>query len=125
MSARVHHLTEALIHLTQKHGTDVSTQGFLAFLQNKKLLSFTPRIVKELEAKVRREVAYNMLKISVPYEPSESLVEYVKNYIHAQTGIVPIAHTIIVDPSLIGGFKATFRGIVFDGSISSVLQKIR
>ncbi|MFT7557972.1 MAG: F0F1-type ATP synthase delta subunit [Planctomycetota bacterium] len=78
-------------------------------------------VVSYLEKIRVEESAFESLSIETPYELSPDLITGIQEVLHANAE-TPLHMTI--DSSLIGGYRATYRGIIVDASLKSYLERL-
>ena len=110
------------ISLNQKQSDVVVFDAILSYVKKYKLESLLPKAVMYLEDKVAKDLKWNTLSIKSGIAISEDIVRDIIKKIKAET-----AKNIIKkeDKELIGGFVATYKGMIYDASISNQLQLLR
>jgi F0F1-type ATP synthase delta subunit len=125
MTIRSTHIATAYIALIQKYGGTLAAQMLSAFLQEKKITALIPQIQSHIRAYIKKQSAYDTLRITIPHAATQSLLDTITGYIQKSTGTLPHATEVRVDPQIIGGFTTTFRGVTRDGSVRSILHALQ
>ena len=113
-----------LIQVANAQGLSVRTTHFLALLLERDRLGYLPEIVSSYqrllnEAKGRVE---GKLVSASPLEPAE--IERLLGTLQAISGKQVILHQE-TDPALIGGLRVELEGKIYDGTVSTQLEKMR
>ena len=125
MALRSAHLAEAYVHIAQKHGVIVATEILTSFMKMKKLEPLTDSVRTYIRSYVQKNTKYNTLHIVLPHSETAQTIDTVVDYIHHTTGVVPSKTEIKIDAKIIGGFKASFRGISYDASIRRMVDSLQ
>lgn len=110
------------ISLNQKQSDVVVFDAILSYVKKYKLESLLPKAVMYLEDKVNKDFKWNTLSISSGIAIDEDITKDIIKKIKAEN-----AKNITKkeDSGLIGGFVATYKGMIYDASISNQLQLLR
>ncbi len=115
MSITSKRLAKALI-------SSLNSDAFEEFVERNHLGALMPNVVKNLErmsAEIKNE---NTALILVSHKISDTHVKLIEKLIEKEKSH-PVK--VEVDESLLGGFKAYYRGKVFDGSVKNYLKDLR
>ncbi len=91
------------------------------FIDKNNLQTLLPNIVKNLEREVVSLDKKNTALIKVSHEVKDATLKLIEKFIDKEKSD-PIK--VEIDESLIGGFKANYRGQVFDGSVKNYLKEL-
>lgn len=115
-------LSQVLIQITKDSSkSDEALDVFVSFLEENNLLSQLPHIIRNLEYLSKRERDFNTLIVESPFEISETLLGKIKEVSKAKDASVET----VENKSLLGGFRATYKGFVVDGSARHNLQTLK
>ncbi|MFA5131820.1 MAG: F0F1 ATP synthase subunit delta [Candidatus Paceibacterota bacterium] len=89
-------------------------------LQEYKLLSLLPSILKAVTQMKSDDGARDTVLIETPFEASEESIAHIKRIVG--NDIAP--HRVTVNKNLLAGFKARFKGKLYDGSAERVLRQL-
>lgn len=96
-------------------------KNFENFLDKNNLQTLLPNIVKNLEREVIVLHKKNTALIKVSHEVKDATLKLIEKFIDkAKSDPVKVE----IDESLIGGFKANYKGKVFDGSVKNYLKEL-
>ncbi|MDD3662643.1 MAG: F0F1 ATP synthase subunit delta [Candidatus Pacebacteria bacterium] len=98
------------------------TNSILTYIKNYKLESLLPKVIEFLENKIKKESEWNTLSIKSEISIDESIKNNIKIKLKA-TEAQKIENK--VEEGLIGGFVATYKGVIYDASIYNQLQLLR
>lgn len=97
-------------------------ESFQEYLASNHLTGLLPNILKHLDKEVRRIEESTAARITISHEVSAAAVKLIEKLVGKTGGDASI---VSVDPALIGGFRATYRGKLFDGSVKHYLEAMR
>lgn len=116
-------LAESLIKMIEKTGDEKSSlKAFIAFLEENKLQSQLPSVIRILEKKSSDIKKWNALVIESPFEISKDTTEAIRKKSGAEASDEV---SFVKRPDLIGGFRATYKGHVLDASLKHNLQTLK
>ncbi len=125
MAVRSAHLAEAYVSIVQKHGVAIATEMLTSFMKKKKLEDLTNSVRTYIRSYIQKNTKYNTLQIVLPYSETPHTIDTIADYIHRTTGVLPSKTEIQVDARIIGGFKASFRGVSYDGSVRRMIDSLQ
>ncbi len=99
---------------------NVSVDAVTETLQTYNLLSLLPSIVKDVKQMGEEGVTKDTILIQSPFEMNDDAIAEVKRIIGNDTA----PHTITINKNLLAGFKARFKGKLYDGSAERILKQI-
>jgi len=97
--------------------------AFISYMEKKGMAHLLPSILSHLEYRNKLQKQFSTLKIKFGKEPTEKTIDSVKKFIKTEEKEVPVES--LVDESIIGGFIAEYRGIVYDGSVRGYLRTLK
>jgi F0F1-type ATP synthase delta subunit len=101
--------------------TDLA-KSFDKYLEMNHLRGLRPKVLEHLELELKDYENKNALLIKTSHEISPGIVKTIEKF----TGKDEKDRTNLeIEESLIGGFKAFYRGRVYDGSVKNYLQELR
>lgn len=106
---------------SKKSDSDISNAIF-SYIKKYKLESLLPKVLMYLEDKVEKNNKWNTLSVLSGIEIEDNIVKEIIEKINASEA-KKIKRE--VDKDLIGGFVATYKGIIYDASIKNQLQLLR
>ncbi len=123
MSVTSKKLASALI-ASLEDGVEVKTlvKNFESFVDQNRLRALMPNVVKNLERMSQELENKNTALIRVSHEIKDTTIKLIEKYIEKEKSDPA---KIEIDSSLIGGFKANYKGRVFDGSVKNYLKELR
>lgn len=124
MALRSAHLAEAYVQIAQKYGVVIATEMLTSFMLKKKLGPMTDSVRSYIRSYTQKNTNYNTLQIVLPHTEAVYTIDTVTDYVHRTTGVVPSKTEIQIDAKIIGGFKASFRGISYDGSVRRMIDSL-
>lgn len=95
--------------------------SFFKYIDDYKLQSLLPKVLKYLEEFYKTDSEFNSLQIKVSHQIDDELTQKICNVINTQTSDI----RIIEDKELIGGFIANHKGFIYDASIKNQLQLLK
>lgn len=109
-------LSRNLAHLLLQNRVSVS--DVVSVLAKYKLLSILPLVLVSLKQLKESTLSENTLSIETPYPLSETSIAAIKKITGGDI------HTISINEALLAGFKARFKGKLYDGSAERVLREL-
>lgn len=97
-------------------------KNFEAFVTKNRLTALVPNVVKNLERMSVEIDNRNTALIRVSHETKDATIKLIEKFIDKQK---PDPVKVEIDESLIGGFRANYKGQVFDGSVKNYLKELR
>lgn len=92
----------------------------IAVLTKYKMLSLLPSIKQSLVQMSSRVDTEDTIMIETPFLLSDDAVKKVKRIIGNDTA----GHEVIINKSILAGFKARFRGTLYDGSAERIIKQL-
>lgn len=123
MQATSKNIAKALMQ-SLSDGTDPEklAKSFEKYLSENHLLGLVPNIIANLEREQMKVEKGKTADIRTSHELAGSIVKDIEKRIRKESGD---ATKVTVDPELIGGFKAVYKGKVFDASVRNYLKELR
>lgn len=97
-------------------------KSFEKYLQTNHLEGLAPKVLEYLESELKDHENKNALLIKTSHEIAPGTVKTIEKYIGKDESDKTNIET---EKSLIGGFKAFYKGRVYDGSVKNYLQELR
>lgn len=112
--------------LKESKGEEVNTRikNFLRFLQNKKKSRILKRFSTVFKEVWNEKNGVVEVKLTLPYEPSESEIENLANLFEKSFGKKVVIEPV-VEKKVIGGMKLEFGEYVIDGTLSKNLELLK
>jgi len=117
-------LGDALYQLIKEgtHSADVVTDAFLEYVTSHKLESLMPRVIEYVEYSARKDAEFTTLDITSGLLVDNEVTGQIRVLLNAPTDAYTATH---IEPELIGGFVATYKGFLYDASLKTQLQRLQ
>lgn len=99
---------------------DISVDDIVHTLSTYNLLGLLPSIRKTVIEMASRTSTNDTMMIESPFILSDDTVLHIKKI----TGNENIKHEVIINKSILSGFKARFKGILYDGSAERIIRQL-
>jgi F0F1-type ATP synthase delta subunit len=98
------------------------TEAVLSYIKGYKLESILPKVIMRLEDKHKKDLSWNTLIVESSFGVDDYTIDQIKSRLEAKE-----AKRIVqkVEKNLIGGFVATYKGVIYDASLRNKLQLLR
>lgn len=122
MQASSKHIAKALIRSLEA-GNDPAklSKSFESYSKRNHLAGLVPNIVLQLEREMKEIVKKKSANITVSHEMSIKTLASIEKHIGLIEGD---ASVVSINSELIGGFRAAYKGKVFDGSLRNYLKEL-
>lgn len=97
-----------------------SLSEVFALLEKYKLLALLPSIKEALIQMSSHSSREDTVMIESPFPLSEDSIQYIKNI----AGDTTKPHEVIINKKILAGFKAKFRGMMYDGSAERIIKQL-
>ena len=116
-------IAQALISLANE-GIDAQkiANDFQIYLEHHKLQAQLPEIVRQMEKIDSAAKKFEEVSIETAHPTSQDLLEKIRDHIHAPKDAVIVNN---ITTNLIGGFIAKYKGVEYDTSLKTTLQKLK
>jgi len=114
-------LAQTALTLLEKPDAEKHIDAFLKYLQINNLSGILPQVIAHIERLESTTSKNETLHIYSKYELSEKEV----NDIQSATGAQDAQVEQHIDDSLLGGFSATYKGHIYDGSLKSQVIRLK
>ena len=114
-------LAKTALTLATRPDSDAAIKGFITYLKDHNLIGLLPQVLRHLEREIDTLSQEDTLDVYARYPLSKTLINQLKTIAGAEEATV-IEHQ---DPSLVGGFRATYQGHIYDGSVKTQLERLR
>jgi len=110
------------ISLSSKKDSSVISEAIFSYVKNYRLEFLLPKAIVYLEDKIKKESIWNTFFLESRFTLSGEIVKNIKNKLNATD-----AQEVVIkeNTDLIGGFMATYKGIIYDASIKNQLQLLK
>ena len=98
-----------------------SVEMVVETLRTYKLLSLLPSIKKAAEQMKRSESGSEAIAIESPFPLDETALARIKRIVG--NDLAP--HAVTINPDLLAGFKARFKGMLYDGSAERIIKQLK
>jgi len=117
-------LAEAIykISLESKKDNKVIVEAILIYIQKYKLESLLPKTLVYLEDKLKKDLNWNTFFLESRFSLKNELIDDIKNKLKVNKTANVLLNK---NENLIGGFRATYQGIIYDASIKNQLQLLK
>lgn len=122
MRASARTLALATHAIACRDGDDVALEVLIGACTKKKITHMLPNVLKRLQFLAKRDARTETLAITLAREPHGSIVERIRSYAGAPEGVQT---AIEIDPDVVGGFLATYKGVSYDGRIKRHIDNLR
>jgi len=102
-----------------KSGQDVNPAEYIAFVKHHGLESFLPSMMKVINWELKKMKEESECRIESPYELGKTAHNKVLKLVGAEDSV------FIKNESLVGGFRAEYKGVVYDMSMKNNLKKLK
>ena len=99
---------------------DVKVQNLIEVLSTYNLLSMLPLILKDVKQITKNKNLNDTVLIESPFEVSDEAVAKIKRIV----GNDLASHEVTINKNLLAGFKARFKGKLYDGSAERILKQL-
>lgn len=96
------------------------TEKVMRFMQDKKLTAQWPAVVYHLEKIYEQDEEKKGIQLEVAHDIRVSTVEAIKKFLQAEN----LPETIKIKKELVAGFRAKWRGKIYDASVLTGLKKL-
>ncbi len=114
-------LAYTLLALLQKPHSEMLVDSFLKYISENNLSALLPKVIAHLQRMESESKNENTLKISSKFELSEQEIADIK----VVTGALDSKVTQNIDPSIVGGFSASYCGHIYDGSLKNQILQLK
>lgn len=115
-------LAQALMKISQSENNEKSVNAFFEYLKKKNFLGLLPQVKKHLERSVDDSSQAQTLIITTKHDLSESETNEIISLVGADKDVQV---EVIKDETIVGGFSATYRGNIYDGSLRNQITQLK
>jgi F0F1-type ATP synthase delta subunit len=112
-------LAKAIFELSQEKTENLDAK-FFDFVEKKKLQAQLPSVLYHLEKIIEQEQEKNGIQIETAHEIKQDTVKHIKTFLKAEE----LPEVVKIKKDLIAGFRAKWKGTVYDASIKNSLKKL-
>jgi len=117
-------LAKAIYQISKesKKDSNIIVSGLINYVRTYKLESLLPRTLIYLEEMNNKNLIWNTFFIESKFELNEDLIKKIKTKLN-----IPNVLNLEIkkNDNIVGGFIATYKGIIYDASIKNQLQLLR
>ena len=99
---------------------NVKIEDVIKTLQTYNLLSLLPSVKNAVTKLAKDESARDTVHIETPFELSPETVAHIKRIVG--NDLAP--HEVVINKTLLAGFKARFKGKLYDGSAERIINQL-
>lgn len=99
---------------------NISVEDVATTLAKYNLLGLLPAIKDNVIEMASHKKSGNTLAIETPFPLSEDAIARIKDI----TGNSKVAHEVTINKNLLAGFKARFKGKLYDGSAERIIRQL-
>src|SRR3989344_3785515 len=107
------YLAKALMAMEKESNLNTAVAKFMNFLQKNNLIYFLPQILVYLQQESLKQKNQNTVKISASFKIQDILEVKIKKLTGADS---KVKTDFLLDKDLIGGLKAKYDDIIYEGS---------
>ncbi|MBU0612021.1 F0F1 ATP synthase subunit delta [Patescibacteria group bacterium] len=112
-------LAKALFELSEENTKDLDNK-FFDFIEKKNLKAQLPSVLYHLEKIIELDKEKNGIQIETAHEIKHDTVKHIKSFLKADD----LSEVIKIKKELIAGFRAKWKGTIYDASIMTSLKKL-
>jgi len=112
-------LAETVMLIADGDTKGAAVAKFMTYLKEKNLLGLLPQILRHVERLSQNTAAADTLHVYTPYSLNKSDMAALVKIADAK-GAITEEH---IDESLVGGFSATYKGYIYNGSLSHQVDR--
>lgn len=98
----------------------ITVKSCISFLEENKLTSLFPTILRLVKNMSYKKNNYETLIIESPFNLSDSSIKKIKRIVGNDLAI----HKEEINPKLLAGFRARFRGTLYDASAKRIVDQL-
>lgn len=114
-------LAQTLMKISKSENNEKAITKFFDYLKNKNFLGLLPQIKRHIERQIEQSSKTNTLIISSKFELSEIETKEIISLVGADKNSTI---EMIKDETIVGGFSATYRGNIYDGSLRNQITQL-
>ena len=117
-------LAEAIyeISTTSKNDPDILSSAILDYVKSYRLESLLPKAIMYIEDKIKKQHIWKTFYIESKFDLSNEILNKIKNKLNANQPKYVVTQK---NDEIIGGFVATYQGMIYDASIKNQLQLLK
>lgn len=98
----------------------ITVQSCISFLEENKLTSLLPTILRIVKNRVSKNITHETLMIESPFNLSSDSIKKIKRIIGNDLAV----HKETINPKLLAGFRARFKGTLYDASAIRITEQL-
>jgi F0F1-type ATP synthase delta subunit len=99
---------------------NISVDDMVKTLSKYNLVGLLPAILKAVVETASRKNAGDIITIEAPFLLSDEAIVHIKKI----TGNSTVSHEVSLNKNILAGFKARFRGKLYDGSAERIIRQL-
>jgi F0F1-type ATP synthase delta subunit len=111
-------LSRKLAKLIVEQG--VSVEDVVTTLTTYNLLGLLPAVLDRVVEISSHKKANGVIAIEAPFTLSDEAIAHIKKI----TGNSDVEHEVTINKNILAGFKARFRGTLYDGSAERIIKQL-
>lgn len=115
-------LAHTALKLTQEENAEASLDAFMSYINENNLNGLLPQMQAHIKRMSAQLSEAEVLHVTTKHALSESDLNEIISIAGADSDTQIIQHT---DDSVIGGFSATYKGHIYDGSLQAQVSQLR
>ncbi len=123
MQATSKNLAKALLRSLEagKSPEDLAN-GLETYLQKNHLEGLRPKILENLALELRDHERKSSVSLKISHEIKKEAIKKIETLVKKDEKDKTL---VSIDPELIGGFRAIYKGVLYDGSVKNYLKELR
>lgn len=113
-------LARAIFELSSSSTKDLS-EKVTDFINKRNLKAQIPSVIYHLDKIIENSKEKHGIQIDIANEIKTETVNDIKTFLNAKD----LKETVIIKRELIGGFRAKYRGVIYDASIATGLKRLK
>lgn len=113
-------LAKALFELSEEKTKDLEKK-FFDFIEKRNLKAQLPSVLYHLEKIIELDREKKGIQIETAHEIKQDTIKHIKTFLKAED----LPEVIKIKKELIGGFRAKWKGTIYDSSILTGLKKLQ
>lgn len=114
-------LAHTVLTLSEQENAEKNIDAFFSYLTQNNLTGLLPQMLEHVQRLQSQASEDEVLTIYARYDLNDAEVESIQKV----TGAINAEVSQHVDESVIGGFSATYKGHIYDGSLSNQLVALK
>jgi F0F1-type ATP synthase delta subunit len=113
-------LAKALYELSEENVAGLDTK-FLEFIERQNLQAQMPQVIYHLDKIIELDREKKGIVIETAHDIKETMAHHIKTFLGAHE----LPEVLKIKKELVGGFRAKWKGVIYDASIMTGLKKLK